>query len=174
MGVYFWGFDFVLWASSGVSMATYLLVWQTQSSEATIYLRICAATELQWNIQPVCDLLAMAISKDGLQFFMCLKENLASYCLTIQPQLLLPSIKLHSQIIVCSHMLFCINMRLVIFCGFCGQLVIWEIFILEILLVKIWLVAIGEQGMCEETFDICKYAATEAGPERLHIVRPYF
>ena len=41
------------------------------------------------------------------------------------------------------------------FCGFCGQLVILEIFILEILLVKIWLVAIGEQGMCEETFDIC-------------------
>ena len=38
---------------------------------------------------------------------------------------------------------------------------------------KIWLVAIGEQGMCEETFEICKHAATEAGPERLHIVRPY-
>ena len=59
------------------------------------------------------------------------------------------------------------------FCGFCGQFVIWEIFILEILLVKICLVAIGEQGMCEETFDICKHAATEAEPERLHIVRPY-
>ena len=41
---------------------------------------------------------------------------------------------------------------------------------LAILLVKIWLVAIGEQGMCEETFDICKHAVTEAGPEKLLIL----
>ena len=38
---------------------------------------------------------------------------------------------------------------------------------------KICLVAIGEQGMCEEIFDICKHAATDAGPERLHIVKAY-